>query len=264
MKRFFAVLLAIMLAFTACGKPAEEPSEEVKPPVQEEAAAEEETPSEEKPEETPASEEELEAQAEAEQQAAAQAEAERQAAAQAEAERQAAAQAEAERQAAAQREAEEKDAASQSSGTKLTGKHFLSDVEEEIIQEINDMRRAEGLGELTYNENLQKAARIRSKELYQNSYFAHSRPNGDDWDTVLSEDVPTPNTGRGENLAMATSSEFIRHRTADEWVDQWANSPGHYENMMRPEFTHIGVGVYCQVSDSGKYFAYATTIFGIL
>ena len=213
MKRFTALLVAMLLAFTACGDPAAEFSGEVNRTSQEELSMEEEpapegeseeeapspaeeTPSQEDTEEKAAQEEaerqaaaqaeaerqaaaqaeaerQAAAQAEAERQAAAQAEAERQAAAQAEAERQAAAQAEAERQAAAQKEAEEKAASSQSAGMNLTGKSFLSDIESEIIEETNAMRRAAGLGELTYNEHLQKAARIRSKELYQWRQLGH-------------------------------------------------------------------------------------------
>ncbi len=153
---------------------------------------------------------------------------------------------------------------SQSSGMKLTGKHFLDNVEQDIIDEINRLRRSKGLNKLIYNENLEKAARIRSKEMYVNNYFEHERPNGDSWETVLTEDVPIYNTGRGENLAFAKSDSMVRHQTGEEWFEQWEGSPGHYENMVRPQFTHIGVGVYYAVDDDGEYHSYATTIFAIL
>ncbi|MBR5486246.1 MAG: hypothetical protein IKV41_07035 [Oscillospiraceae bacterium] len=152
----------------------------------------------------------------------------------------------------------------QSSGMKLTGKHFLSDVEQDIVDEINKLRRSKGLNKLIYNENLEKAARIRSKEMYVNGYFEHERPNGDSWETILTEDVPMNVSGCGENLAFAKSDSMVRHQTGEEWFEQWESSPSHYENMVRPQFTHIGVGVYYAVDEDGEYHSYATTVFAIL
>ena len=93
--------------------------------------------------------------------------------------------------------------------------------------------------------------------------FGTTRPDGSSWDTVLSVDVPTPNHGRGENLAMVTASERISHRTAADWFEQWKESPSHYETMMQEAFTHAGVAV-CYFMKDGEYYSYAVTLFAVL
>jgi uncharacterized protein YkwD len=40
----------------------------------------------------------------------------------------------------------------------------------------------------------------------------------------------------GENIAYGNVS-------ADQMVAMWMSSPGHRANILRPEFTHLGVGV---------------------
>ncbi len=144
----------------------------------------------------------------------------------------------------------------------VTGLNFLSKVESEIIKLTNKERAANGLKELTYDENLRSAARIRSRELYKSGTFAHERPNGDKWVTVIEEDIPLEFKAAGENLCMTeyNDPDMNSAYSAAFWMEQWINSEGHYANIVRPEFTHIGVGVYC-VEKNGMTYAYATTIF---
>ncbi|MEM1483754.1 CAP domain-containing protein [Oscillospiraceae bacterium PP1C4] len=144
----------------------------------------------------------------------------------------------------------------------VTGSNFLGKVESEIIELLNDERDAQGLDALTYDKNLRSAARIRSRELCKSDTFAHERPNGDDWFTVIQEDIPLKFHMAGENLCMTEYNDPNRDSatSASFWVNEWVNSPGHYENIIKPEFTHVGVGVYC-IEENGMIRAYATTIF---
>ncbi|MEG2038955.1 MAG: CAP domain-containing protein, partial [Oscillospiraceae bacterium] len=143
---------------------------------------------------------------------------------------------------------------------KLTGKYFDSKTEEAVIRKINRERESLGLSALEYDENLQTAARLRSKELCQAGKFEHKRPTGEAWNTVIENDIPTDYTSVGENLAMADSNRPI-DRTAEEWFRQWKESPSHYETMIVPEFEYIGVGIYTK-EINGRYYSYATTLFG--
>jgi len=138
----------------------------------------------------------------------------------------------------------------------------LESVELQIIDLINAERKSQGLSALTYDANLSKASLIRSKELYQNSYFAHTRPNGDSWQTVLKVDVPISYTLAGENLAEVEHNmpDYDPALDAAHWFTTWKNSPSHYENIVRSGFTHVGVAIYYQ-EKNGMVHAYATTIF---
>lgn len=200
---------------------------------------------------------------EAEQRAAAEAAAaeEAQRAAALEAERRAAEEAAAKE---AQRAAEEAaaQAAQRNAAKKASGKNFLSDIESEVLALQNQERARLGLPALQYDPELHNAARIRSRELCQAGVFAHTRPDGRQWNTVLIEDVPYDYLSAGENLAIVESSDpnIDLPEDPDFWVDGWINSPSHYKNMVRAEYNRAAVGIY-KVVRNGETCAIATTVF---
>ena len=148
-------------------------------------------------------------------------------------------------------------------------------MEKKIITQTNEERAAEGLGELTFNEDLQTAARIRAKELCQlniktGQKIEHQRPSGETWSTVLKEDVPVAYKSAGENLCSAIYPvEYIDQegedpgREADWWMEQWINSPSHYSNIVKSNYNSVGVGVY-YIKKNGTVYAFATTLFAQL
>ena len=179
---------------------------------------------------------------------------------------QAAAQAAAAQAAAEQaaREAAEQKAA-QKTTTKVSGMNFRSEVEKDLLALINEEREAEGLDPVKMDGDLQSAARIRSRELCKTGHWDHTRPNGDSWSTVITEDVPVKFAAAGENLCMTEYDDpsVDNAYSADFYMDRWLNSPSHYDNIIRPNFTHVGIGVY--VSERGGVTkGYATTIFAEL
>ena len=184
---------------------------------------------------------------------------------------QAAAQAAAAQAAAEQaaKEAAEKEAAEQKAAqkttTKVSGMNFRSEVEKDLLALINEEREAEGLDPVKMDGDLQSAARIRSRELCKTGHWDHTRPNGDSWSTVITEDVPVKFAAAGENLCMTEYDDpsVDNAYSADFYMDRWLNSPSHYDNIIRPNFTHVGIGVY--VSERGGVTkGYATTIFAEL
>ena len=231
-----AFLLAILLALSGCGAPAAEPSSAPKPSSAPEASSSE-----------------LSASEIAASEAAAKAASEAAAA-------ESAAKAASE---AAVAEAAAKEAKSQNKA--VTGSNFYSKVESAIIKKINKERVDNGLEELEYNEDLRSAARIRSRELCKARKFSHTRPNGDDWSTVIKEDVPIDFITAGENLCTTEYNDPSANyaTSASFWFNEWKDSPPHYENILREDFTHIGVGVYI-VEKDGWTRAYATTEFAHL
>ena len=146
----------------------------------------------------------------------------------------------------------------------VVGENFLPEVEEELLQLHNAERERQGLEPLRYNETLSRAARYRCKEMYENGYFDHLRPDGSKWSTVLAEEFPLSFLVAGENLCMVTYEQNgYGHFPAQRWFDLWVESPEHYENILYPDFTDVGFGVYFQEVD-GQYIAYATALFAQL
>ena len=94
---------------------------------------------------------------------------------------------------------------------------------------------ASGLGKLKYDYNLERVAMQRALEIA--AYFSHTRPNGSGWSTAF----PSGYKGGGENLAYgygSVSSVF----TAWAEEDKDYAGQGHRRNMLRKEFTSMGVG----------------------
>ncbi len=123
-------------------------------------------------------------------------------------------------------------------------------IEEEIIALVNVERRQRGLGELKYDRNLRSAARQHSRDMLDQGYFSHDAP-----DSSLRHPVDRVYYAGltdfvvGENIAVNSAIGGARS-IARVFVEQWMNSPGHRENILRPNFTHIGVGVRIRMDSS--------------
>lgn len=128
-------------------------------------------------------------------------------------------------------------------------------VEESIFNQLNALRKDQGLESLVLNETLQAAARQRSVESSES--FSHTRPDGTTTFTILEEpEYFYPYSLAGENLGMATYIKDEEHM-AEVMFQGWVDSPDHYEAMINPEFHEVGIGAYL---DSG--ILYATQYFG--
>ncbi len=119
------------------------------------------------------------------------------------------------------------------------------DMNAEAVQLLNQLRREHGLNALSWNPNsdLQKAAQLRAREIEE--YFSHTRPDGSDCFTVfkqfgLSYHACGENIAYGTNLSPAGAMRL------------WTNSPGHYKNMVKPDFREVGLA--CHVSGDLIYW----------
>ena len=143
--------------------------------------------------------------------------------------------------------------------SKSSGTSFYAAVEDEILSQLNSLRQSKGLNALKKSSALASGARIRAKEMYDYNYFAHTRPDGASWDTVFKVDIKLTGYSRlGENLVKMVGSS----PDATAIMNLWINSPGHYANMVTPEYTHVGIGVFSgTVTGQGKTL-YAVQEFG--
>ncbi len=105
-------------------------------------------------------------------------------------------------------------------------------VQKQVFDLVNQYRAQNGKPALIYREDVQGCADLRAQEIIR--LFEHTRPNGSECFTVLDE-AGISYRGAGENIAYG-------HRSAEEVMTGWIDSPGHKENILRPEFTGIAVG----------------------
>lgn len=110
--------------------------------------------------------------------------------------------------------------------------------EEQVVRLVNEIRRENGLGELTLNWELSRVARYKSQDMVDKQYFSHTSPTyGSPFQMMrafgLSYRVA------GENIAYGYS-------TPQAVVNGWMNSEGHRKNILHPDFTQIGVGYVAQ------------------
>ena len=105
------------------------------------------------------------------------------------------------------------------------------------VDMLNDLREDKGLNQLKWNPSskLQRAAEVRAKEITEE--FSHTRPDGSTCFTVLKEFGLSYSTC-GENIAMGTQM------SPQKAMEMWTNSPGHYKNMVNPDFEEIGLARY--------------------
>lgn len=105
----------------------------------------------------------------------------------------------------------------------------------QVVSLTNDSRTGGGLPALTVSPLLTQAAQLKADDMAKGSYYAHVSPDGK---TPLYwlDQVGYRYLNAGENLV-------IDRTTSKDVVDAWLNSPDHRENILRPQFTEIGVGV---------------------
>ncbi len=125
-------------------------------------------------------------------------------------------------------------------GTGADGAVFLADMERQILELVNAERVAAGQGALTNAPLLTVAARRHSREMAELGYFAHDSPTEENRTLAMRlANAGLSNYGwAGENIALSTQA------SAEEFVRMWMDSPGHRENLLRPDFKFSGIGVY--------------------
>jgi len=107
----------------------------------------------------------------------------------------------------------------------------LADKSSDVLDLVNAQRKAAGLKNLSLNDDLNRVAQLRAKEIVEN--WSHTRPNGEAWKTAFSEEGVAASY-RGENLAKGQYS-------ADKVVEAWMGSEGHRDNILNKKFKKMGV-----------------------
>lgn len=107
-------------------------------------------------------------------------------------------------------------------------------LEQDMLAQVNQERRKRGLAPLRWDGELAAVARAHSRDMLARSYFAHEDPEGKSAaDRAARAGVSY--LMLGENLAFAPNLR-IAHQGL-------MKSPGHRENLLRPQFRRLGIGI---------------------
>jgi uncharacterized protein YkwD len=136
----------------------------------------------------------------------------------------------------------------------------------ELFTKINELRKSKGLNPLRLNDTLKLAAQLHSEFMAKHDLLIHIEKEniyktvndrvhafkGYDFELI------------GENVLRTSPKNFPLKKSdaskiATEMFNAWKNSPGHYENMIRPEFIFGDFGFSL---NSEKNIIYVTHVFG--
>lgn len=110
----------------------------------------------------------------------------------------------------------------------------ISAIEQAVLDLTNAERQKAGLKPLQADSKLMNSARQKSTDMAKNNYFSHTSPTyGSPFDQMKANGISYKSAA--ENIAMG-------QRSAEEVVKGWMNSPGHRQNILTADFTHIGIG----------------------
>lgn len=108
--------------------------------------------------------------------------------------------------------------------------------ERRVFELTNQEREANGLSALTWNDDLANVARAHSKDMADNNFFDHTNLKGKSPFDRMKE--------YGIRYRAAAENIAYGYTTPESVVEAWMDSQGHRENILNPNLTELGVGVY--------------------
>jgi len=118
-----------------------------------------------------------------------------------------------------------------------------SALELEVLQRTNQVRQERGLRPLQWDALAYKAALGHAQDMQERNFFAHQNPDGLGAAERMRA-VGVLEVMVGENLASFEG--YPDPEIPQRALVGWMNSPGHRANLLRPEFTHLGVALVRQ------------------
>lgn len=144
------------------------------------------------------------------------------------------------------------------SDSAIKGRRLLELCEATIMLETNRARLRRSLAPLLADPRLALVARGHSDEMRDLGYFDHTSPTPG-LETIRERFVQVfPEVTSyciGENIARRYAEGLYSLCTDSiiETVEQWMDSPGHRANILRADYTHLGVGI--AANSNGDYWA---------
>ncbi len=125
-----------------------------------------------------------------------------------------------------------------------SGISYLEDVEGYIHDLTNAERQKHNKTPLNPEDRLSDIARSHSSDMIKRDFFDHMNPDG----RAPGDRVALFHRSliglSGENIWMGKGHDTADSRKlAEKIVEDWMNSPGHRANILRDNYTHLGIGV---------------------
>ena len=139
-------------------------------------------------------------------------------------------------------------------------------VSEQLSRAIFDLtnreRERKNLAPFQWEPGLAVAAVYHGEDMDRRGFFDHINPDdvGPAYRVAKLHRRFIGSTG--ENIALIRRLDGPIAAWAEEFVTGWMNSTGHRENILRPSFTHLGVGCFRKTEQDGTVTIYATQVFG--
>lgn len=141
-------------------------------------------------------------------------------------------------------------------------------LEHRIKEGIDSVRVAHGLTRLYNDSILYVAAAYHAGYLFKRGELSHDEPEFPDRKTpqLRAEYFGARNYGVGENIAYTYAGMPVKNKkgtthvsttyrqVANDLVIGWVNSPGHFRNMLTPEYNATGLAVYAD-PETGRIYA---------
>jgi len=138
------------------------------------------------------------------------------------------------------------------------GRLNITEIERWVWRYTNAERSQRGLDNVSYAPRVADVARDHSENMAKHDYIGHTEPNGETGEERYQGVCDYSGSGYAfaENAFAAYYEERFRAWKTDETVylttekevarylvDGWMRSKGHRENILREEWTELGVGV---------------------
>jgi len=104
-----------------------------------------------------------------------------------------------------------------------------------MLDSVNAERARESLDALTWCPALARSATEHSIDMAAQNYFEHESLDG--------REVSDRAEAQGYDYRTVGENIAVGQRDVEEVMQGWMDSPGHRENILRPEYTHLGSGV---------------------
>jgi uncharacterized protein YkwD len=109
-----------------------------------------------------------------------------------------------------------------------------------ILCRLNEVRAEHDLPPLERNAILEASSQRHSEDMARRHFFSHRTPDGlNPRERMIRAGYPACECYLGENLYWGAGPNAPPARALEEWM----KSPGHRANVLRRDFTQVGIGV---------------------
>jgi len=124
---------------------------------------------------------------------------------------------------------------------------------ESVVAGANQVRQAQGLGELEVDARLTEAAQVKAQDMIRRGYFAHFYQQSSPWQFIDATGYTNWHFA-GENLAK-------NYNTANDLIGAWLASPTHRDNLLSDHYDRTGVATATGQMPSGEKVTVTVQLF---